>query len=209
MNQNSRWLLFGVVFAAGLAACSPAETEASTTTSPSTITSPTTTSPADTTSTLADTTTTLPTTTTTTPPTTTTTIDTNQLADGSGCTPGTDTLPDGTWYGWVYSISDTTLSFDLACWFTGDAAVIASAEDGEESPPPNDYYVRNENPKIRELDVAPYVPVLFYPDGDPTTAYETIFAEWDDLSSARGFDFGIWVTIEGGEVTSIDEQWVP
>lgn len=157
-----------------------------------------------------------PSTTTTLAPTTTTasstTIpeDTNQLASGSGCTPGSETLPDGEWFGFVDDIGDTTLFFDLACWFTGDAAIIASAEDGEESPPPNDYYVRNQSDLIRELQVGPDVPVDFYPDGDPANYFVTTFAEWDSLADDRGgFFFGVWVTIEEGDVTRIVEQWVP
>jgi hypothetical protein len=39
-----------------------------------------------------------------------------------------------------------TITFDLIQFFTGEAATKAAAEDGEESPPPNDYYIRNVNP---------------------------------------------------------------
>lgn len=155
-----------------------------------------------------------PTTTTTgtTTPTTTTTLanDTNQLASGSGCTPGPGDLPDGEWFGRVEEVTEMTVSFDLACWFTGDAAATAAAEDGEESPPPNDYYVRNENPATRAVTVASNTPLVFYPGGDPLEEVETTFSEWGGLVAERGgFFFGVWITIEGGIVTQIKEQWVP
>jgi hypothetical protein len=45
------------------------------------------------------------------------------------------------------------VTFDLIQYLTGDAATRAAAEDGEESPPPNDYYIRNVNPRLRTLPV--------------------------------------------------------
>ncbi len=38
---------------------------------------------------------------------------------GSGCAPGPGVLPDGAWFGWIDSISDETLQFDLACLAPG------------------------------------------------------------------------------------------
>ena len=88
---------------------------------------------------------------------------------GSGCTPGdTVALPEGEWYGVVVSASPSGIEFDLACWFTGEPAVEAAAEDGAE-PPPNDYYVRNDNPQIRSLPVSSETEVVWYPTGDPAS----------------------------------------
>jgi Rieske Fe-S protein len=42
---------------------------------------------------------------------------------------------------------------DKAEWLTGDAATQAAADAGSEVPVPNDYYVRNENPLLRDLVV--------------------------------------------------------
>ena len=184
-----------------LTACSPTSAESTTTT--------TTTEPTTTTSLPVTTTTTTTPTTPTTVVVTTTTIDTNTLADGSGCTPGTDDLPDGVWYGYVDTHSEDGIAFDLACWFSGDAAVIASAEDGEESPPPNDYYVRNENPALRDLEVAADTPVRWYLSGDPNEYVDGTFAEWRVFLDTVPFWLGIWVTIDDGSVTGIEEMWVP
>jgi hypothetical protein len=132
------------------------------------------------------------------------------VADGSGCTPGSGDLPDGRWFGYVTVTRADGLDLDLACWFSGEAAIEAAAEDGEESPPPNDYYVRNDNLAARSLAADPSVEVLWYPDlGDPTSEATTTFADWVAQDRGAGGVPGIWVEIDDGSVVSIHEQWVP
>ena len=143
---------------------------------------------------------------------TTTTIDTNTLASGSGCTPGTGDLPDGEWFGLVADASAGEVEFDLACWFTGDAAIAASAEDGEESPPPNDYYVRNTNPALRTISVADDAQVVWLANvGDPASELTIAYPGWLVEREVRGVDLqpGVWITIVGGEAVRILEQYVP
>jgi hypothetical protein len=151
--------------------------------------------------------------TSTTIPATTTTSPTTTVPEGpsgSGCTPGdATTLPEGEWFGLVVSASASGIEFDLACMFSGEAAAIAAAEDGEESPPPNDYYVRNDNPLVRFLPVSPAVEVTWYPTGDPTSEVTVTFPEWDDGVTTRGLFFGVWLDVIDGEVLRIREQWVP
>lgn len=139
-----------------------------------------------------------------------TTLPPNEGPSGSGCTPGdTVTLPEGEWFGFVEATSATTIDFDLACWFTGEAAVEAAAEDGEESPPPNDYYVRNDNTQIRSLTMSSEAMVTWYPSGDPSSETDSTFAEWAESAPERGFMFGVWIDVIDGEVLRIREQWVP
>lgn len=142
------------------------------------------------------------------PPTTATTSD-PFAAEGSGCTPGPGALPDGEWYGGVREFDDERLGFDLACFYIGDAATAAAAEDGEESPPPNDYYVRNENEQVRELTVGADTPVIWYPSGDPNDQVDGTYAEWIAYLATRESYLAVWMTIEDGSVTTIEEQWVP
>jgi hypothetical protein len=47
-----------------------------------------------------------------------------------------------------------TITFDLIQLYTGDDATREAAKDHQESPPPNDYYIRNINPKLRTLPTA-------------------------------------------------------
>lgn len=149
--------------------------------------------------------------TTTEPTTTTTAPDTNSLADGSGCTPGTTgSLPDGEWFGYVAAATTDQLDFDLACWFTGDAAADAAAEDGEESPPPNDYYVRNANDAVRTLDVAAGAAVRWLPNsGDPSTEELVTYSDWITDRAGRDYQPGVWLVIVDGAITEVQEQYVP
>jgi hypothetical protein len=199
--SRSRFPIIGLALLAACGGAASTDTTAGTTTS---TTSATTTTSQPTASTQ-------PSTTVTTAATTTTsaTADTNDLAEGSGCTPGDGPLADGEWFGFVTSRSESLLAFDLACWFSGDAAIQASAEDGEESPPPNDYYVRNTNPATREVAVGDVVEVTFYPDGDPNNVSEIDYDDWAGMVATRGFELGVWLDIENGAIAEIHEQWVP
>ena len=143
---------------------------------------------------------------------TSTTGDTNTLASGSGCTPNADKLPEGQWFGYIGTATATEISFDLACWFTGEAAVLATAEDGEESPPPNDYYVRNDNPQLRTIPVAIDAEVTWLPNaGDPSTEETVTYAEWLSGRTRRGLEIqpGVWIIITGDEAVEVREQYVP
>jgi len=199
--KRSRLLIVGLIV---LSACGNGEsTDTTNATTTSTI-------PATTTS-VSPSTTAPPTTVTTTATSTTETSvqNTDDLAEGSGCTPGEGPLPDGEWFGFVTSRGEESLDFDLACWFTGNAATQAAAEDGEESPPPNDYYVRNANPDTREVPVGELVEVTFYPDGDPDNSSEIDYDDWGGMVATRGFELGVWLQIENGAIDEIHEQWVP
>lgn len=137
---------------------------------------------------------------------------TNDQASGSGCTPGTETgLPDGRWFGFVETAGDGRVEFDLACWFEGDAAIAAAAEDGAESPPPNDYHIRNANTLVRTLDVVDGTMVTWYPEmGDPGSEQTAAFDEWATARLDRaGGQLGVWLQTSDGAVTAIEEQWVP
>ena len=202
---HRRFAIIGLVLSVLLAACGGSAGSDTTVPVETTITTTSTTFAETITSTQPSTTVTTVATSTT----ETTAPDTEDLADGSGCTPGSGPLPDGFWFGLVASRSNESLEFDLACWFTDDAATQAAAEDGEESPPPNDYYVRNSNPDTREVPLGKAVDVSFFPDGDPANGIEIDYDDWAAMVAARGYELGAWLEIEGGVITDIHEQWVP
>jgi hypothetical protein len=130
-------------------------------------------------------------------------------ASGSGCTPSGDTLGNGKWYGFVSAATSTAIDFDLACWYTGAAANAAAAADGEESPPPNDYYVRNESTRTRSVKVAPTATVAWLPQPGNPAAEDVSYADWLADREARDFQPSAWLTIEGGQITHIEEQYTP
>jgi hypothetical protein len=137
-------------------------------------------------------------------------VTTNERASGSGCMPGSDTLPDGRWFGFVAEADESEVSFDLACWFTGSAAADAAAEDGEESPPPNDYYIRNENEQLRQVPVASDATVqCLCSDTDSTELIAMTYAEWLSGRATRTYQPGVWIEVADGAVSLIEEQYVP
>jgi hypothetical protein len=52
------------------------------------------------------------------------------------------------------------LRFDRAVLLTGKAADDASAAHGGESPVPNDYYIQNDNPRLREVAIVDRAKVI-------------------------------------------------
>lgn len=131
-------------------------------------------------------------------------------ASGSGCIVSGDTISDGLWFGYINAASEADLTFDLACWFGGDAAIAASAADGEESPPPNDYYIRNDSNSLREVTLGPSPTVTWMPSpADPATTETVSYSAWLTGREARPFQPGVWITIDQGVVTVIEEQYVP
>ena len=106
-----------------------------------------------------------------------------------------------------------TITFDLIQFFTGDAAARAAAEDGQESPPPNDYYIRNVNPRLRTLPVQAGAPITV----NVLAAQETGSSTKDvpvTLDKLAGYfpNSGtppFWITVAQGQVTEMAQQYLP
>lgn len=136
-------------------------------------------------------------------------VDVSSLASESGCAPGSESLPDGRWFGYVTEAAETELIFDLACWFNGGGAIEAALVDGAEVPPPNDYYIRNESTDVRTIEVAPNVSVRWLPDDDITNLTPVDYQAWIDARPDRPWLPGVWLDIADGTVSSIEEQYQP
>lgn len=130
-------------------------------------------------------------------------------ASGSGCSPGTGDLPDGEWFGYVEGISSAHIEFDLACWFGGVPAADAAAEDGHESPPPNDYYIRNESNTVRTVAISATVEVSKLVDTGGADLESVSYTDWSGGWATRNHQPGVWITIDGGAIVNITEQYVP
>ena len=110
-----------------------------------------------------------------------------------------------------------TITVDVMQWFTGNAANKAAKEDGEETPVPNDYYIRNESKQLRTLDVRSGCPVkVTYWHKDTSTSGKSItFEQFGNLYQGSAFwqkanqQTPYWITLEGGEVTKIEAQFIP
>ena len=134
------------------------------------------------------------------------------VPDGDGCTPGnSDTLPDGEWFGFLVEAGEDDLEFDLACWFTGEDAELAAAARGEDEVP-NDYLITNDNPALRTLPAATDLMVERLTEGVES---ETVPLE--DYLDGEGFyadicpgpECPVWITVGGGVVTEMAEQYRP
>jgi hypothetical protein len=131
-------------------------------------------------------------------------------------------LEDGEHFGFVEKVdpTDGTLVLDLAYFLTGEAANEAAAEHGDEVPVPNDYYIVNDNDRLRTLTLADDVELSLL---DWNHCCDERF-QGDLDSFARAIDEGTfeaggvvyngtlspyWLTVEDGEVVRIEEQYLP
>jgi hypothetical protein len=106
-----------------------------------------------------------------------------------------------------------TITFDLIQFFTGEAATKAAAEDGEESPPPNDYYIRNVNPRLRTLPVAADATITVNvlaagSTGSSTKDVSVTLAKLATYFPNSGTS-PFWITVAQGQVTKIAQQYLP
>ena len=110
-------------------------------------------------------------------------------------------------------LSARTVSADVAQWFGGEAANEAAAEDDTEAP--NDYYMRNQSTYVRTTALACPVTVTVAPVEQRTGSLTGLAASLRssapmDLSTPyRGKSSPYWLTVAGGIVTKIEEQYLP
>jgi hypothetical protein len=105
------------------------------------------------------------------------------------------------------------ITFDLIQFYWGDDATREAAKDHQESPPPNDYYIRNANPRLRALPVR----------SDATITCNTLTAGYTGSATKdvrvslgrlaivlpRGGAGPFWITVRHDQVVKIAEQYVP
>lgn len=162
------------------------------------------------------------TTTTTTPPPpaeTTTTAAPADLGDapafsaagpsGSGCTPGAGELPDGWWYGVSVAFDPAggpagAFTFDLACYFSGDAAYAEGERLGVEVN--NDYLVTNDNPTMRTVPVAAGATARCVDLG--SGVLEEAACEPSDIPDPE-LAWAVWFRVVDGRVDRLVEQYAP
>lgn len=105
---------------------------------------------------------------------------------GSGCSPGTESLPDGVWFGWIEEAKPSSVEFDLACLWAGRLDPAA----------------RNDASRIRVVGVADEG--IVYLDENPTS-----YADWSKSTApadnAPGLPDGLpyWLFVNNGLVTEL------
>ncbi len=136
--------------------------------------------------------------------------------------PGGDTLPDGRYFVQLTDIQGgeegpLLLQYDLAYFLTGEEANQAAEDRGLDTPVPNDYFIVNDNPKLRLTPLEGVYSVKYIPEGSglssPVKAHEAQFLGWMGESVQTDFPpkdtSWWWVTIENGSVTKIEQQYLP
>lgn len=131
----------------------------------------------------------------------------------SPAAPKTD-LADGRHYGIlkVFDPKKRILLIDVVQFLTGEAAEKAAREDGEEA---YDYYVRNQNTRVRVLGYAASAPIVVNTLTAEETGSSTKDTQVTEAKFASYFAKGeaqqrmFYVTIAGGVVTKINEQFLP
>ena len=133
-------------------------------------------------------------------------------------------LEDGRHFGYVRAVDVDagTIVFDLAYWLSGDKADRAYQEaTGETGPVPNDYFVVNDNPRLRELTLADDARVRVLDWNECcTTFFDADLDVWADVIAREDFveDGGhryspnaaqVWITVKDGVVTLVEEQYTP
>ncbi len=130
-------------------------------------------------------------------------------AHGSGCVAGGDQLPDGIWFGFVEGVTADTLTFDLACFWTGDAATTRAVADGEE---PLDFYIRNEVPTTRTMPFDPSG-TAYWQEPAMAPGIESVpMSEWPagtGYQDCPSDNCAAWVYVNDGVVTQLSEQYLP
>ncbi|MDQ4149795.1 MAG: hypothetical protein M3164_07405 [Actinomycetota bacterium] len=123
--------------------------------------------------------------------------------------PGQEQLDDGRHFGFIRSVNvgGRSIAFDVAVYLTGEAAQQAARERGEVTPDDVfEFFVVNDDPRVRDLGVAPNPRIRILSGGGPGLADSTL----EGLSSHLPRpDNGFWVEIENGRVVAIEEQYVP
>jgi len=133
-------------------------------------------------------------------------------AGGSGCAPDATSLPDGIWFGFVTARAETSITFDLACFYFGPVATEEGAKDNVDVD--DEAYIRNANPTVRTITIDESVPVYEYfedlTDTIEVPFHPVPFADWPQDATyshpCPGDSCGVWLFVNGGAVTEMMEQ---
>ena len=117
---------------------------------------------------------------------------------GSGCAPGTDTLPDGIWWGYIEALTPRSITFDLACLRWIDDPNDDGIEEGG-------WDIRNVNPKTRQVPVHPDAQAMCQLWGCPPALFP--YTDWMERAPVMPtmLDEGVWLYINDGVVTEVGE----
>jgi len=124
-------------------------------------------------------------------------------------------LPDGKHFGALIAVGDDQdpprLVIDIEQWYTDQAAFDAAEEDGvflDYHP----YYIRNENPRWRTIEIDPAARARVYLQTHTAlverivslSRFAELFSRHDGVPESSPY----WITMEDGKVVAIEEQFI-
>ncbi len=131
-----------------------------------------------------------------------------------------DTLPGGRYFVRLNDLQGgedgpPLVKYDLAYFLTGADADKAAKDRGLETPVPDGYFIVNDSHRTRFVPLADSFGVRYIPEGNsqPVKAHNAQFLGW--LGETTQSDFPPketswwWITIAGGEVTKVEQQFLP
>ena len=131
-------------------------------------------------------------------------------------------LEDGRHFGYIKSVdlapSPAMLTFDLAYLLTGDEANEEAARRGYPTPVDNDYFIVNDNPKVRTLALADDAKLRLldwkqccgtFFDGDLGRFAASFERTKYPAGNYKGTFSAYELTVENGLVVRIDEHFFP
>jgi hypothetical protein len=115
------------------------------------------------------------------------------------------------WFGFAEAVSGGVITFDLACYFSGDALAPALAADGVQDEGQS-YHIRNQNPKVFSAVIAPDAEA-FSIDGGPGPKFPMPLplASWPSPNSylpCPSDNCAVWLYVNSGLVTGITEDFL-
>jgi len=116
-------------------------------------------------------------------------------------------IADGRWPAYVTAAGSRTLTMDLVEFLTGDRAIQEWQKHYPNSPdetPPNDYFILNDNPKLRTIPLASHVSVKVVNGGSTPTLEVGVAGLGAYLS-----DTLFWITVHHGRVVQLRQQFLP
>ena len=115
-------------------------------------------------------------------------------------------------------VAGRSVEFDLIQFLMGDEAIAAwdEAHPDDHGGPPNDYFIINDNPRLRRMPVAHDVAVTVLDWDGGFQPFVVAFADLPaELAGRPTLDEGgigvnpFWLTVHDDTVTAIEEQYTP
>jgi hypothetical protein len=117
------------------------------------------------------------------------------------------------WFGFVEGIGGGSVTFDLACFYTGAAGWAAAAADGEMGYD-LDFYISNQVATTRSVPLDSGGTAYWLDATGDLTPLAIPMTDWPkpwppDYQVCPAEFCSVWLFVNGGEVTELLEQYLP